>query len=234
MTLLHPLISCICITSNRPILLQRALSCFETQDYLNRELVISYPENDQSTKALLDQITRISDIRIIKIERPETEKLGSARNNAVKAASGAFICVWDDDDWYSNNRISYQYEVIRGSPFKASICTCMVLLSSTNQKSCISDFRLWEGSLLCEREILLKQPYLDQEQSEADTILHELSTSGRLFPIIDEPYLYVYILHGNNVYQERDLNLHFYNNYPLEEAVRENIMELTSLENYVL
>lgn len=59
-----PLISCICITSNRSTLLQRALACFERQDYPMKELVISYPENDFLTKRVVEQIEELSTIKM--------------------------------------------------------------------------------------------------------------------------------------------------------------------------
>lgn len=230
----YPLISCVCITNKRPLLLQRALSCFETQDYPNKELVISYPESDFSTRILIDHIASISDIKIVRITRSELEKLGTSRNNAIATANGEFICTWDDDDWYGNNRISYQYEIIKHSPFKASICTNIVVLHFKNKKTCYSGSRLWEGTLFCAREVLVRYPYLDKEKGEAEALIYRLSADNILFPILDEPYLYIYIFHGQNCWSENYFNIHFYNSLPLEESTQKDIEELTSLENYVL
>ncbi|WP_342328690.1 glycosyltransferase [Pedobacter sp. FW305-3-2-15-E-R2A2] len=229
-----PLISCLCITKNRPLLLQRAITCFERQVYPKKELVISYPEGDLLTKRVIDQVIFISDIKILAIERPKNENLGASRNHAIMAASGEFICIWDDDDWYSNHRISAQYEAIRDSEFKACIYTNIVIYHFKDQKSCISDFRLWEGTLLCAKEILPEHPYLEKENGEAETILKALSASGKLFPIVNDPYLYVYIFHGLNILETHQLDIHFKNNASLEESVNQNIIELTSLDNYLL
>lgn len=229
-----PLISCLCITNNRPLLLQRAITCFERQVYPKKELVISYPEGDLLTKQVIDQVIFISDIKILAIERPKNENLGTSRNHAIMAASGEFICIWDDDDWYSNHRISAQYEAIRDSKFKASIYTNIVIYNFENQKSYISDFRLWEGTLLSTKEILLEHPYLEKENGEAETVLQELSASGKLLPIVNDPYLYVYIFHGFNIWKKHQLDIHFKNNALLEESVNQNLIELTSLDNYHL
>jgi glycosyltransferase involved in cell wall biosynthesis len=229
-----PLISCLCITGNRPLLLQRAIACFERQIYPKKELVISYPKGDLLTRQIIDQVIFISDIKIVVIERPKDEILGIARNNAVMAANGAFICVWDDDDWYSNHRISAQYEAIRDGDFKACIYTNIVVHDFRNKKSCISDFQLWEGTLLCAKKILLKHPYLEKENGEAQVLLQELSTSGRLYPIVNDPYLYVYIFHGFNISEKYQPHIHFANNISLPAPVNQTIIELTNLENYLL
>ncbi|NQX37630.1 Glycosyl transferase family 2 [Pedobacter steynii] len=229
-----PLVSCICITNNRPLLLQRALACFETQEYPNKELVISYPENDSVSRILINQISTISDINIVRLERAATEKLGTARNKAVVAANGDFICVWDDDDWYSNNRISHQYQVIKNSPFKASVCTNIIILHFKDKKICYSGSKLWEGTLFCDRAVLIRYPYLDKEKGEAETLIYQLAANNNLFPIINDPYLYVHIFHGENCLEENYFNIHLYNSLALEESTQKDIEELTSLDNYVL
>lgn len=230
----HPLISCICITSSRSLLLQRALACFETQDYPNKELVISYPENDLATKNLIDQIDYISDIDIIRLERPVSETLGAARNNAIKLAKGKFVCTWDDDDWYSNHRISHQYKVIKDGKFQASICTSIIIFHFNNKRICYSGSRLWEGTLLCTKEALIRHPYSDKEKGEAETVIHQLLISRSLFLITDDSYLYIHIFHGQNSWDENYFNIHFHNSLPLEEPIKKDIEELTSLEKYVL
>lgn len=228
------LISCICITDSRPLLLQRAIACFERQVYPKKELVISYPEGDLFTKQVIDQVIFISDIKVIVLERSKKEILGTSRNNAVMAANGEFICIWDDDDWYSNDRISDQYQAIQDSNFKASVYTNIVIYNFKNRQSCISDFKLWEGTLLCEKEILLEHPYLEKATGEAKGLLQKLSASEGLFPIVNNPYLYVYIFHGLNILKKQQVDIQFKNSFPLEESVRQNVIGLTSLENYLL
>jgi len=228
-----PLISCICITDNRPLLIQRALACFETQDYPNKELVVSYPKNDSATKILIDQIGSISDIKIVRVERNNTDKLGRARNDAIRVANGEFICIWDDDDWYSTHRISHQYKVIKDTPFQASICTNIIVFHFKDKKICFPGPRLWEGTLFCARSVLIRHPYLDKEKGEAEALIYQLLACNNLLPILDESYLYVHIFHGQNSWEENYFNLHFHNGLPLEQSVQKDIEELTSLENYV-
>jgi len=52
-----PLISCVCVTHNRPNMLERVIKCFEYQTYNNKQLVIVYEELDKLTKAYIDSHT---------------------------------------------------------------------------------------------------------------------------------------------------------------------------------
>lgn len=45
-------------------------------------------------------------MRYFRLSRRET--IGANRNFACEQASGEVILHWDDDDWYSHTRISYQ------------------------------------------------------------------------------------------------------------------------------
>ena len=48
-----PLISCICVTREKPSLLKRAIDCFLAQTYPNKELVILYEDDDYATEELV-------------------------------------------------------------------------------------------------------------------------------------------------------------------------------------
>ncbi|NQX37633.1 Glycosyl transferase family 2 [Pedobacter steynii] len=230
----NPLISCICITSNRPLLMQRAIACFDSQDYPMKELVISYPENDLLTKGVLDQIQDLSNIKMVRIERSENEKLGVARNYAISAANGEFVCVWDDDDWHHPNRLSQQYSVIENGPFKASILMNILMYDSVDKETYYSGYRDWEGTLLCEKETMLKTRYLELERGEDTSVVYFLSSRNVLFRIIEMAHLYVYIYHGSNTWGEGHFNSYFLQSKLLEEDINQQIQEMTNLNYYTI
>lgn len=153
--LIHPLISCICITQDRPSLLLKAIVSFDTQNYPNRELVISYPKQDIETKKLIDSILELSDMRILRIEREENESLGTARNNSIEKCNGDYICLWDDDDWYHGRRLAHQYNtmLVNGQFRDASILTRVMLFDATTQKGYLSFPYLWGGSCYAKKNI---------------------------------------------------------------------------------
>lgn len=231
---LDPLISCICVTSNRPLLLQRAIACFERQTYSNRELVLSYPKSDVLTRKVAEQIAEISDIKMVILERPDEENLGIARNHAIEASNGSYVCIWDDDDWYHNDRIQHQYDAIKGSVFKACIFLNILLYDFESKETFFSLYRMWEGTLLCEKETLKKQLYLDKARGEDTAVVFSLYANNVLYNIMESPFMYVYIYHGNNTWGESHFNSYFIESQPLDEKVNKQIENLTSLHYYHL
>lgn len=227
-----PLISCICITGHRPLLLQRAIACFDSQDYPLKELVISYPDDDFVSRDLLKQIEEISNIKMVKIERSELEKLGTARNNAIALANGEFICIWDDDDWFDHTRISSQFTVLKNGPFKASVLLNVLLYDALSDKTYYSDFREFGGTLLCEKEILLETSYPDLGKGEDNSIIQYLTYRNVLFRIIEMPHLYIYVYHGNNTLGERYFNLYFTLNRVMDEGLNSQVRNIINLDQY--
>jgi O-antigen biosynthesis protein len=95
-----PLISCIMPTRGRPKFVAQSIAYFRRQDYPNRELIIVH-ENDADLPDGIDD----PNIRMI---RGTHASIGGKRNEAVMAARGEIIAQWDDDDWYSDQRLSRQ------------------------------------------------------------------------------------------------------------------------------
>ena len=48
-----PLISCLCITHKKPEMLKRAIDCFESQTYRNKQMVIVFEDHDLLTAEFL-------------------------------------------------------------------------------------------------------------------------------------------------------------------------------------
>src|SRR5688572_22908311 len=100
-----PLISCVCVSRNRPDFLKRALSYFQNQTYPNKELVIVF-EGDSGT--VNEDEFQSDNVTFIRTSPADNLTLGERRNLSVRASSGDYICVWDDDDWYHNRRLEMQ------------------------------------------------------------------------------------------------------------------------------
>jgi ADP-heptose:LPS heptosyltransferase/2-polyprenyl-3-methyl-5-hydroxy-6-metoxy-1,4-benzoquinol methylase len=95
-------ISCILPTHNRRAFLTQSLHYFLRQDHPNRELIIL----DDGTDCIRDLVPNDPQIRYIRLDRRLS--VGAKRNFACEQAAGDIILHWDDDDWYSPWRISYQ------------------------------------------------------------------------------------------------------------------------------
>jgi len=202
MPISQPLISCICITKDRTNLLQKAILYFQQQNYSNKELVISYPLKDKSTPALINQIRSTSSINILEIERDDKETLGNARNQAISKCHGEYICTWDDDDWYHPSRLSYQFNSMqtKGRGYQACVLTRLILYDATKGKSYLSFPYTWDNSMLCRKEIIFQNQYSHLNKGEDTHIIKFLDSKKLLYYIEDHPYLYIYIYHGNNVW----------------------------------
>jgi glycosyltransferase involved in cell wall biosynthesis len=97
-----PFVSCIMPTANRREFVRLAVEYYQRQDYARRELVVV----DDGPDSVADLVERLPDVRYVRVASGLS--LGSKRNLACEEATGNIIVHWDDDDWYSPNRISYQ------------------------------------------------------------------------------------------------------------------------------
>lgn len=199
---LSPLISCICITNNRPQLLQQAILCFESQTYANKELLISYPKNDMLTRQLFNHYATTEKINLILLEREIETTLGNARNDALYKCNGAYVCIWDDDDWHHKDRLSIQFNSMKvsGQNYQASILTHIFLYDYTTHSGYLSFQHHWEGTLFCKKEMLLQNQYADRNKAEDTHVVPFLENNKLLAHIDESPYLYIYTFHGNNTW----------------------------------
>ena len=198
--LTHPLISCICITSNRPELLLKSIICFDTQTYPNKELVISYPSTDLQTKSLIANISKLADITIIPIERSAHVSIGTAKNDAVSRCKGEYVCIWDDDDWYHEKRIAFQYNHLKSKArfHEASMLSKIILFDGIKQKVYHSFTYNWGGSLLCKRDILIYHKFQDANVAEDTALIKYLENKNYLNHHDEAAFLYIFQYHGHN------------------------------------
>jgi len=89
-------------TSRRRRFVPQAIRYFLAQTYENKELLI-VADGPESIADLVPEDPRI---RYLHLDGRRT--LGAKRNFCVEAARGDLIMHWDDDDWFSSRRISYQ------------------------------------------------------------------------------------------------------------------------------
>ena len=98
-TMKKPLVSCVCVTYDRPHVINELLYCFLAQDYENKELIIL---NDQ--KNLIYQYVDPR-VKITNLPKRFTS-LGEKRNFTRNLVSGDYIFILDDDDIYYSNHLS--------------------------------------------------------------------------------------------------------------------------------
>ncbi|MCB0201420.1 MAG: glycosyltransferase family 2 protein, partial [Anaerolineae bacterium] len=92
------LISCLCVTENRPAFMPWLLWCFDRQRWPRRELVIVDSSAEPFTAGERD------DVRVL--SAPSGMGVAAKRNLALEAAQGDIITWFDDDDWQHPDRLT--------------------------------------------------------------------------------------------------------------------------------
>ncbi len=201
---LLPSISCLCVTRGKPAMLKRVIGCFREQQYSNKQLVVVYETDDRPTEELLrTEIRPDEPIRIVPVSAvPDKKTLGELRNLSIAAADGEYVCQWDDDDWYDPERLAIQVARMRSAGKEACILSRWVVFDATTGAAYLSNRRLWEGSILCRRETMLKNPYPRLPKGEDTTVIRQLYDRNMLEIIDNEPEIYVYTYHGGNTWEQ--------------------------------
>lgn len=193
------LVSCVCVTRNKPVLLERAIECFLAQTYENKELIVLYEDDDAATEAFLGKgFAPGSGIRVFRVPAYPKMTLGELRNAAIKIARGEFVCQWDDDDWYHMNRIELQYRSLFNEGRHGSILTQWLVYDCLTATAYLSNIRLWEGSILCRNRVLQEKAYEDKPLGEDTATIEYLAARNSLWLLNEMPNLYIYVYHGSN------------------------------------
>jgi len=218
-----PLISCICITRNRPDLLARAIKLFKLQSYAKKELVIIYREDDWQTSSLLKELSPAG-LLLVEVPKSQLFNLGQLRNLGIEQCNGELICCWDDDDWHHFRRLEVQFAVIRASGFKGCVLTKILITDVLNKQAYYSHERLWEGTLMCYRSVFLKRRYADLKKGEDFELVSNLHSENLLYRINTVPNLYIYNYHGANTWSIDHFKFFFARSEPLSEKTSAEIV----------
>ncbi|MDV3536446.1 hypothetical protein CMU91_13045 [Elizabethkingia anophelis] len=194
------LVSCICVTRNKSALLNRAIDCFLYQTQKEIELLILYEDDDQDTISFIENYPLHPNIILIKETAIPKKTLGELRNIAIERSSGLYFCQWDDDDWYHPYRIESQLYFIRQMNSDVVILTKWILYDSQTEKAYLSNLRMWEGSILCKKEVTKNVAYREVSKGEDTEFVHYLANNFELIGINNMPYLYIYTYNGLNTW----------------------------------
>src|SRR5260370_35469672 len=129
----QPLISCIMPTRNRGHFVAQSVRFFQRQDWDHRELIII----DDGREGRSSDFCRNKRIRYVHKSEPLT--IGAKRNLACELAQGSIIAHWDDDDWYSADRLS-----IQAAPLVQELAARGASLDSREKGLCNSQRRFVE------------------------------------------------------------------------------------------
>lgn len=187
-------VSCLCVTRGPRI--SHAIAQFERQTYGERELVVVH-------QGLTERASiKLRAVNAVVVHAPQRLRLGSLRNLAVQAATGQWCIQWDDDDMFHQGRIERQLTHAINAGQEAQFMSSWFMRDVLTGDVFHSFRRLWEGSLLASRRMLLRHPYdgtLSKAEDSAQAramVTHDKQRVG----IIEAPELYLYQYHGANTW----------------------------------
>lgn len=214
-----PLITCACVTKDRPELLKRSINCYINQTYPNKKLVIVSQSNEDNNKIIFNYLKTLNRDDILFLEAPSMLTLGAMRNVSVELATGEIVCQWDDDDVYHPHRLITQYKaLISDSRNVASIYSQFLKYFSNSHEVYWCDWwneheyshRFLCGSIMFYKALFhLWENFYPERGSQSCReedlhVLEKLISKGLIAPVTaGNQYIYVY--HGVNTY---DLDHH--------------------------
>jgi glycosyltransferase involved in cell wall biosynthesis len=201
-----PLVSCIMPTYNRRAFLPQAIQSFLQQDYPNRELIIV----DDGSDGIQDLVPVAANIQCVQSRRRMS--IGAKRNLACQHARGEFIAHWDDDDWYSPDRLRYQVVPLLTGTSDITGLENKFVLELPAGEFWTNDARLHQrmfvenvhGGTLVYRKSIWSEGlrYPEINLAEDAWLLHRATRSGKRLLRLANPGVFVYVRHASNAWRE--------------------------------
>lgn len=200
-----PLVSCIMPTYNRRSFIPLALARFREQSYQNRELIVI----DDGSDAIGDQLRGETAVRYVRVDRRIS--IGAKRNLACAEARGEIVAHWDDDDWYSADRLERQVAPILRGEAEITGLENRFVLQMPDRKFWTIDRRLHRsmfvgdvhgGTLVFRRAIWASGVrYPEVDLAEDAMFLQQATSRGKRLLRLDNRGSFVYLRHGSNAWK---------------------------------
>lgn len=194
------LVSAIMPTRGRPQFAARAVECFLSQDWPEKELVIV---DDGDCRSFEDDTLPDGEYRLM----ARRLTVGAKRNIACSRANGDVIMHWDDDDWSAPGRMRDQVERLLST--NCGLTGYHSMLFEDAQTGRRWQFRASSphyalGTSFCyTREFWQAHPFPDVNVSEDNAIVHRVSG----IVSVDAGELMIATIHNGNTSDKRK-NLH--------------------------
>ena len=188
-----------------------AIAAFQAQTHADRELVVIVDASaDPAGRASLAEAMQSAGPAPIRaVELNGAPPLGVLRNIAVQAATGDYVCQWDDDDVYHSERLAVQLAALRRGGHEA-LCLQEVLQFFPASRSLYwTNWRATEpgvhpGTLMMRRGLPVRYPETGSEArlGEDSALVRQLRGRGGLGPLAGAPHLFTYVSHGANSWDD--------------------------------
>jgi hypothetical protein len=204
-----PLLSCLCVTKLSSLAyVTRAIDCFASQTYprASLELILVYDGDHPLAAELQAAVGRheaAAHVRLVPVaERALGLTLGDLRNEAVRAARGAVLAQWDDDDFHAPGRLAVQLGALqRFGAAGAVACVMQNWMLKVGDEFIVCRSPGWPGSLMCAKAAWPR--YEPMRRSEDTKVLERLRRDPRNVVALVTVGLYVYECHndGSNAWE---------------------------------
>lgn len=155
----NPLISCLCVTENRPDFMPWLLWNWKRQTHNSTELVIV----DASEKPFK---SKVKGVRVI--HAPHTN-IPTRRNIAIQEAKGDLVAWFDDDDWYHPERLDVLSRLITDdTPIAGPKLAWFVNLFTLQAKRFVQRKGVLNSGLVAQKQVLLDLPYDESQDKGSD------------------------------------------------------------------
>lgn len=194
----EPLVSCLCISQDRPDYLRKAISCFVAQTYVNKELIVVSRQYDPEYEEIISGVPG-GVVKYYGLRNEATLTLGELRNYSIGRSSGDFFCIWDDDDWYHPARIEKQVQGILDGKKSGTILPYCLVFDKVNGDAYLSPPTFMHpASIMCRKDMIGQQDLYTHLNKREDVFFrNNLVEKRMLYPVI-APVLYIYVYHTGN------------------------------------
>lgn len=203
----EPLACAVCLTRDRPEMLQRAIACFRAQTYGRRHLYIMDSGLTPATDSLPDRYPESN----ILYHHTHGGSIGHLRNYAANWQDDRLPDVfihWDDDDWSHPERIAEQVALLKASGKEAVGYREMLFWDSRPGQFCAAWLftsglpRYCLGTSLCYwRSVWQKRPFEDVQIGEDYRWLQGVDSLGTSSMNLPEEHSHprmIASIHGSN------------------------------------
>ena len=192
----EPMVSCLCVTEERPAFMPWLLWCFERQTWQHRELVIV----DSSIQPL--QIVERKEIRIIRVS--PGLNVAKKRNIVLREAHGEIITWFDDDDWQHPDKLSLLVKALNGDAVYAgsSKAWFVDIIGKRCASYNCSNWHILFNSAGFRRNAVLPIHFQENVRQASDTRwMNNLNTQYRTRAVVMDPNvpMFLWLCHGNNL-----------------------------------
>ncbi|MGH8041981.1 MAG: glycosyltransferase family 2 protein [Rudaea sp.] len=192
--------------ASRLALARLAIGDFAAQTHAERELIVLHDGDDllQADLCVLAEQVHTAPVRVLR--RLPGGTLGGARNESVDAATGDYICQWDDDDRYHPERLSMQWRALREAGAAFAFLTDQLHWFPARAELYWDDWNreayplnVVQGTLLGRRDRMPRYAELARGE-DTDVLLKILRQGERIARLRDAGWCSVYVYHGANTF----------------------------------